>query len=83
MTELELQQYLLRKYTQENSRCEWKEFKNLKNSFCGDEKDDVIFYVSAIANMDGGHLVIGVKDKTLEIVGTDTYNYADRSQYFV
>ena len=25
--------------------------------------------------MYGGHLVIGVKDKTLEIVGTDTYNY--------
>lgn len=47
----------------------------MKNSFCGDEKDDVISYVSAIANMDGGHLVIGVKDKTLEIVGTDTYNY--------
>lgn len=75
MTELELQQYLLREYPQENSHCEWKEFKNLKNSFCGDEKDDVISYVSAIANMDGGHLVIGVKDKTLEIVGTDTYNY--------
>lgn len=75
MTELELQQYLLCEYPQENSRCEWKEFKNLKNSFCGDEKDDVISYVSAIANMDGGHLVIGVKDKTLEIVGTDTYNY--------
>ncbi len=47
--------------TQENARCEWKEFKNLKNSFCGDEKDDVISYVSAIANMEGGHLVIGVK----------------------
>ena len=75
MTELELQQYLQREYPQENSRCEWKEFKNLKNSFCGDEKDDVISYVSAIANMDGGHLVIGVKDKSLEIVGTDTYNY--------
>lgn len=75
MTELELQQYLQREYPQENSRCEWKEFKNLKNSFCGDEKDDVISYVSAIANMDGGHLVIGVKDKTLEIVGTDSYNY--------
>ena len=55
----------------ENARCEWKEFKNLKNSFCGNEKDDVISYVSAIANMEGGHLVIGVKDKTLEIVGTD------------
>ena len=66
MTELELQQYLLREYPQENARCEWKEFKNLKNSFCGDEKDDVVSYVSAIANMEGGHLVIGVKDKTLE-----------------
>lgn len=75
MTELELQQYLLREYPQENARCEWKEFKNLKNSFYGDEKNDVISYVSAIANMDGGDLVIGVHDKTLEIVGTDTYNY--------
>ena len=71
MLELELQQYLLHEYPQENARCEWKEYKNLKNSFCGDEKNDVISYVSAIANMEGGHLVIGVKDKTLEIVGTD------------
>ena len=71
MTEHELQQYLRHEYPQENARCEWKEFKNLKNSFCGNEKDDVISYVSAIANMEGGHLVIGVKDKTLEIVGTD------------
>ena len=81
MLELELQQYLLREYPQENARCEWKEFKNLKNSFCGDEKDDVISYVSAIANMEGGHLVIGVKDNTLEIVGTDisrlTFNGQD------
>ena len=46
MLELELQQYLLRDYPQENARCEWKEFKNLKNSFCGDEKDDVKSYVS-------------------------------------
>ena len=75
MFELELQQYLLRNYPQENAHCEWKEYKNLKNSFCGDEKNDVISYVSAIANMEGGHLVIGVHDKTLEIVGTDTYNY--------
>ncbi len=35
MTELDLQQYLLRENPQENARCEWKEFKNLKNSFCG------------------------------------------------
>ena len=54
MQESELQQYLLRNYPQENACCEWKEFKNLKNSFCGDEKNDVISYVSAIANMEGG-----------------------------
>lgn len=75
MTENELQQYLLHEYPQENAKCEWKEFKRLKNSFCGNERDDVISYVSAIANMEGGFLVVGVHDKTLEIVGTDTYNY--------
>ena len=53
MLEQELQQYLRCKYPKENARCEWKEFKNLKNSFCGNEKDDVISYVSAIANIEG------------------------------
>ena len=71
MLELELQQYLRREYPQENARCEWKEYKNLKDSFCGDEKNDVISYVSPIANMEGGYLVLGVKDKALEIVETD------------
>lgn len=71
MTSQELQQYLLREFPQENARCEWKEMKNLKNLFAGDEKNDVISCVAAIANMEGGHLVIGVQDKTLEIVGTD------------
>ena len=70
MTSKELQQYLLREFPQENACCEWKEMKNLKNSFAGDEKNDVISYVSAIANMEGGHLVIGVRDKSLEIMGT-------------
>ncbi len=64
MTQLELQQYLLHNYPQENAHCEWKEFKNLKNSFCGDEKDDVISYVSAIANIEDGYLIMGVQDKT-------------------
>lgn len=74
-TESDLQQYLISKYPNENEGCEWKEFKNLKNDFCGKEKDDVISYVSALANMEGGNLIIGVVDKTLEIVGTNTYNY--------
>ena len=35
----------------------------------------MISYVSAIANMEGGHLVIGVKDKSLDIIGFDPYNH--------
>ena len=71
MTEQELQQYLYQRYPEENERCDWKEMKNLKNSFSGKEGDDVVSYVSAIANVEGGELVVGVKDKTLDIVGTD------------
>ena len=71
MTEKELQQYLLNNYPVEDSSCDWKEMKNLKNSFNGHEGDDVVSYVAAIANKEGGYLVIGVVDKTLEIVGTD------------
>lgn len=71
MTEQELQQYIQREFPQEDSHCEWKEMKNLKNSFASDEGDDVISYISAIANMEGGFLIVGVKDQTLEIVGTD------------
>ena len=56
MTELELQQYLLREYPQENARCEWKEFKNLKNSFCEDEKE---------------MLTLWLADKILDAVGDD------------
>ena len=56
MTELELQQYLLREFPQENARCEWKEFKNLKNSFCGDEKE---------------MLTLWLADKILDAVGDD------------
>ena len=75
MKEQELQHYLQSNYPKEDESCEWKEMKNLKNDFCGHAKDDVISYVSALANMEGGSLVIGVVDKTLEIVGTNTYNY--------
>lgn len=33
MFEVELQQYFLIEYPQENARGEWKDFKELKNSF--------------------------------------------------
>ena len=75
MTEKELQTYLQERFPCENEACDWKEMKSLNNCFNGKEGDDVISYVAAISSMNGGHLVIGVKDHSLDIVGTDTYNY--------
>lgn len=73
MTEKELQNYLINNFPIENEKCEWKEFKSLKNSVAGKEGDDIVSYISAIANMQGGHLVVGVKDETLEIVGIQDF----------
>jgi ATP-dependent DNA helicase RecG len=73
MTENELQDYLKTKYPIENEKCEWKEFKSLKNSVAGDAGKDIISYISAIANMQGGNLVIGIQDKTLSIVGIQDF----------
>lgn len=76
MTEKELKKHLHDKYPQENEACEWKEFKFLKHSFASASGTDIISYISAIANMEGGYLVIGVEDNTCEIVGIqDFYNY--------
>lgn len=75
LTEKELQEYLKKRFPKEDIDCDWKEMKNLKNSFNGHEGEDIMSYVSGIANMDGGHLVIGVKDQTLDIVGTDLSNF--------
>ena len=69
MTEKELHNYLKITFPIENEKCEWKEFKSLKNSVSGDSGGDVISYISAISNMQGGNLVIGIQDKTLDIVG--------------
>lgn len=74
MTELELKEYLLKNYPIENESCEWKEFKSLKHSFSGQKGDDMISYISALANMEGGHLVIGVKDKSLDISGIEDFH---------
>lgn len=76
MTKLELEEYIKTKYPKENDFCEHKEFKNLKSSVSGRKGEDIISYVSAISNMEGGSLVLGVADKTLEIVGIeDVFDY--------
>jgi ATP-dependent DNA helicase RecG len=69
MTKQELWSYLRENYPVENETCEHKEFANFKNHFSNRPGEDVISYVSAISNMNGGHLIIGVKDKSLEITG--------------
>ena len=75
MTEKELQLHIREHYPCENEGCDWKEFKNIKNNFNCHQGDDIVSYVAAISSMNGGSLVIGVKDQTLDIIGTDTYNY--------
>lgn len=76
MTELELKSFLRENFPKENENCEWKEFKSLKNSINGSEKDDLVSYVSAISNMGGGYIIIGIHDETFEIIGIhDLHNY--------
>jgi ATP-dependent DNA helicase RecG len=74
MTETELKTYIQAHFPIENEACEWKEFKSLKHSFSGKAGYDIISYISAIGNMEGGHLVIGIEDGTHEIVGIQDFN---------
>ena len=74
MTEKELQKYIKERFPKENESCEWKAFSNLKHDVSGCKGNDVISYASAIANMQGGNLIIGVEDKTLNITGIQNFH---------
>jgi ATP-dependent DNA helicase RecG len=74
VTEKELREHLKALYPKEDEGCDWKAFTNLKNAMSSKPGEDVESYVSAIANMKGGHLVVGVKDKTLDIVGIQNFH---------
>ena len=74
MNEAELKAYLKNNYPFENESCEWKDFKSLKHSFAGNAGDDIISYISAISNMEGGHLVIGTEDGTHNIMGIQDFH---------
>jgi ATP-dependent DNA helicase RecG len=75
MNEQTLQTYLQAHFPKESAACEWKSFRNLTHAVAGRKGEDIASYISAIANMDGGHLVIGVEDSTLCILGIE--NFAD------
>lgn len=74
MTEQQLEKHIKDNYPKENSYCEWKSFSNLKHVVSGKEGDDIISYISAIANMEGGQLIIGVEDGTLKINGIQSFH---------
>lgn len=76
MNRQDITEYIRIQYPNENEGCDWKEYKNLKNSLCGHEGDDVVSYISAISNMNGGAIVLGIQDKTLEVIGIQNFgNY--------
>jgi ATP-dependent DNA helicase RecG len=73
MTEKEIQTYLTTRFPIEDEQCEWKEFSKLKHFVRGNEGEDMISYISAFSNMNGGFLVIGVEDKSLTVKGIQDF----------
>ena len=70
MTGLGLRQYQFREYPQENARCEWKEFKNLKTCFCGD--DGILENFSA--------KIAAVSQKMCNFVSSNEYDEVTRGK---
>lgn len=74
MTASELQAWLRERFPVENERHEWKAWRSLKSSVSGRKGEDLVSYVSALANMDGGCVVIGAQDKTLAVTGIEDFS---------
>ena len=73
MTARELQAWLRAGFPKENERYEWKERRSLKSNISGRKGEDLASYISALANMDGGCIVIGVQDGTLAVTGIQEF----------
>ncbi|MEC5211951.1 ATP-dependent DNA helicase RecG [Polaromonas sp. CG_9.5] len=73
MTAKELQAWLRTQFPKENERHEWKEWRSLKQNISGRKGEDLVSYVAALANMDGGCVVIGAQDRTLEVTGIQDF----------
>ena len=73
MTAHQLQAWLRAQFPKENERYEWKEWLSLKSNISGRKGEDLVSYVSALANMDGGCVVIGAQDKTLAVTGIQDF----------
>ncbi|CAN5246026.1 ATP-binding protein [soil metagenome] len=73
MTAKEMQAWLRSQFPVENTCHEWKEWRSLKQNIAGRDGKDLVSYVSALANMDGGCVVIGAQDRTLEVTGIQDF----------
>lgn len=73
MTAAQLQAWLQQNYPIENERHEWKEWRSLKSNISGRKGEDLVSYISALSNMNGGCIVIGVKDETLAVTGIQDF----------
>lgn len=73
MTARELQAWLRAGFPKENERYEWKEWRSLKQNISGRKGEDLASYISALANMDGGCVVIGVQDRSLAVTGIQDF----------
>ena len=73
LTARELQAWLRARFPKENERYEWKEWRSLKSNISGRKGEDLASYISALANMDGGCIVIGVQDGTLAVTGIQEF----------
>ena len=69
MTAVELQRLLRERFPCEDERHEWKGWRGLKHNVAGARGEDLLCYVSALANMDGGCMVLGAQDGSLEPTG--------------
>ncbi len=78
MTETELIDLIRNGHAREDEGCEWKEFKHLKHAVSGESGADIVSYVSALANMDGGTLFVGVAND-LRIVGIQDFHDYDEA----
>jgi ATP-dependent DNA helicase RecG len=73
MNTAELKAWLRSRFPKENDAHEWKEWSSLKSNVSGRKGEDLISYVSALANMEGGCVIIGARDKTLDPTGIQDF----------
>ncbi len=74
MTAAELQAWLQANFPKENEQHEWKGWINLRNNISASAGEDLISYVSALSNMEGGVVVIGAENQTLRIKGIENFS---------